>query len=127
MTTVNKIFVDLPQIPKNAVNTPAAGNKDKPFADVLKSELNRNSQIQFSEHAKARLRDRHIELTDQDRVKIDRAVENAASKGAKDSLVLLNDLALLVSVKNRTVITALDQQAQTEKVFTNIDSAVIIR
>ncbi len=73
------------------------------------------------------MKDRHIELTKQDQLKIDNAVERVAEKGAKESLLLLNNLALLVSVKNRTVITAIDQQSQSEKVFTNIDSAVIVR
>ena len=83
--------------------------------------------IKFSAHAKARLKDRQIQITDHDQKLIHQAMEQATQKGARESLFLLNDLALLVSVKNRTVITAIDQQSQQNKVFTNIDSAVIVR
>lgn len=55
---------------------------------------------------------------------MNQAVEKAAAKGAKDSLVIFNDLAFVVSVENRTVITALDRVR--ERVFTHIDSAVIL-
>ena len=47
-------------------------------------------------------------------------------KGSKESLILLRDLALVVSVNNRTVITAIDKARQKERVFTNIDSTVIL-
>jgi flagellar operon protein len=53
-------------------------------------------------------------------------IEKAAQKGAKESLVMIDDIALVVSVRNRTVITAVDQQHLKENVFTNIDSAVIV-
>ena len=53
-------------------------------------------------------------------------VDRAAAKGAKESLVMIDDVALVVSVKNRTVITAVDKAQLKENVFTNIDSAVIV-
>ena len=53
-------------------------------------------------------------------------VDRAAAKGAKESLVLVDNAALVVSIKNRTVITAVDQAHLKENVFTNIDSAVIV-
>jgi len=52
-------------------------------------------------------------------------VTRADEKGAKDSLVLLRDLAFIVNVKNRTVVTAVDGEHLKDNVFTNIDSAVI--
>ena len=51
-------------------------------------------------------------------------MDRAAQKGARESLVLLDDVALVVSIKNRTVITAVDAANLKENVFTNIDSAV---
>ena len=55
------------------------------------------------------------------------AVDKAAQKGARESLILMNnDLALVVSVTNRTVITAMDGASIRDNVFTNIDSAVIV-
>jgi flagellar operon protein len=49
-----------------------------------------------------------------------------AQKGGRESLVMMGDSALVVSVKNRTVVTALDKAQMRGNVFTNIDSAVII-
>ena len=57
--------------------------------------------------------------------RLERAVGQAAEKGSKDSLILLDELALVVSVQNRTVVTAVDEASRREHVFTNIDSVVI--
>jgi len=38
---------------------------------------------------------------------------------------MLDKLALVVSVRNKTVITAMDEARMKEGVFTNIDSVVI--
>jgi flagellar operon protein len=83
------------------------------------------SSIKWSAHAAARLRQRGIELSDNQHLRLETAIDKAAAKGAKDSLVLLDDNALVVSVQNRTVITALGLSQARENVFTNIDSAVL--
>ena len=83
------------------------------------------STLTWSAHASARLRQRGIEFTPTQHARLDTAVDKAAAKGAKDALVLLDDTAMVVSVKNRTVITALGMHQAKENVFTNIDSAVI--
>lgn len=57
--------------------------------------------------------------------RLGRAVDQAADKGSKDSLILLDELALVVSIQNRTVVTAVDEASRREHVFTNIDSVVI--
>ncbi len=69
---------------------------------------------------------RNIGLEPQQLAKLNQAVEKAAQKGARESLVLMNDVAFIVSIKNRTVVTAVDGQNLKENVFTNIDSAVIV-
>jgi flagellar operon protein len=83
------------------------------------------SSIRWSAHATARLAQRGIEFTPQQHARLEMAVDKAVAKGAKDSLVLLDDAALVVSAQNRTVITALGMHQAKENVFTNIDSAVI--
>jgi flagellar operon protein len=83
------------------------------------------SSIRWSSHARARLMQRGIELTTEQHTRLEAAVDKAVAKGAKDSLVLLDDTALVVSAQNRTVITALGMHQAKENVFTNIDSAVI--
>jgi flagellar operon protein len=57
--------------------------------------------------------------------KLEKAVAGAASKGSRDSLILMKNLAFIVNIPNRTVITAMDGENMKENVFTNIDSAVI--
>ena len=97
------------------------------FQKVFQEESGKTSPVQFSQHALQRLQMRKIELSAQDLSKIDQAVAKAAGKGARESLLVMNNnLALVVSIKNRTVITAVDGQSMKENVFTNIDSAVIL-
>lgn len=83
-------------------------------------------QLKVSGHAKTRLESRNIELDADQWNRVLDGVNRAAAKGAKESLVMVDNAALVVSVKNRTVITAVDQGALKENVFTNIDSAVIV-
>lgn len=82
-------------------------------------------KLKLSKHVSQRIDRRQLDLGP-DRMKIlEGAVSRAAAKGARESLVLLDDLALLVSVENRTVITAMEKNNMKEGVFTRIDSAII--
>lgn len=92
------------------------------FSAILKSKLD---AVKFSAHAEARLRSRGIRLAEEDLQRLQGAVDMAAAKGAKNALVLLGDVAMVVSVVNRTVVTAMDTDQARSNVFTNIDSAVI--
>lgn len=80
--------------------------------------------IQFSKHATKRLEQRGLDMDAQRMARLERAVGQAEAKGSRDSLILLDELALVVSVQNRTVVTAMDEQSTKEHVFTNIDSVV---
>lgn len=102
----------------------AAGN-DSPFARVLENKLP-NQAVRFSQHAQERLKARGINLTETDMKKLAGAVDSVAKKGGRESLVMLGDAAFVVSVKNRTVVTAMDRAHMQGNVFTNIDSAVIV-
>jgi len=82
--------------------------------------------IKFSNHAVDRMRTRGISYSPEDLAKISDAVGRAAAKGSKDSLILMNDSALIVSVKNNTVVTVMDKNALKENVFTNIDSTIVM-
>lgn len=90
------------------------------FASVLQDRL------KVSGHAKTRLESRNIDLQPEQWNRVLEGIDRAAAKGAKESLVMVDGAALVVSVKNRTVITAVDQANLKENVFTNIDSAVIV-
>jgi len=108
-------------------NADVAGNS---FDALLREQLAQDdagaaSPIKFSTHAQQRLQQRDITLGDADVAKINDAVDRAQQKGSKESLILLDDMAFVVSVKNRVVITAVDQPSMKQNVFTNIDSVVI--
>jgi flagellar operon protein len=93
---------------------------DSTFADMLQG------QLKVSGHAKTRLESRNIQLNQDDWNRVLGGVQKAAAKGSKESLVMIDNVALVVSVKNKTVITAVDQDNLKDNVFTNIDSAVIV-
>ena len=95
---------------------------DQAVDKVLHREL---EGLKFSKHAQERLSARNITLNEADLSRLQQAVSKADEKGSQDSLVLLRDTAFIVSVKNRTVVTAVDAAASKDNVFTNIDSAVI--
>lgn len=121
----NRIYFPQTTIPpvtagKNDSPKPAAGS----FKEVLEQKL--AGELKFSQHSQERLRSRHIQLGDTEMKQLQEAVNRARAKGARESLVLMGDLALVVSVKNNTVITAVDGANLRENVFTNIDSAVIV-
>lgn len=83
-------------------------------------------RLKVSGHAQTRLQSRNIQLEQGQWERVLDGVQKAAEKGSKESLVMIDDVALVVSVKNRTVITAVDRANLKNNVFTNIDSAVIV-
>lgn len=107
-----------------AAGTIASREKQAPeFAALLREKI---GALKFSRHASERLESRKINLSPEQIARLEQGIKKAAGKGAQESLVLLDDLALVVSIKNRTVITAANRQDLRENVFTNIDSAVIL-
>ncbi|HOT74916.1 MAG TPA: TIGR02530 family flagellar biosynthesis protein [Candidatus Wallbacteria bacterium] len=104
---------------------PNAAAGAKSFGAVLSDVLMRESSMTFSAHAQKRMTSRGINLNAGDHARLDSACSKLSQKGAREALVLLDDKAFLVSVKNRTVITALDKNEIRQNVFTNIDGAVI--
>jgi len=105
--------------PTPQISTPAG----KSFDEVLRGELDR---LKFSQHAQTRLESRNIQLSGDDVKQLADAVDRASQKGSQDSLVIMKNVAYIVNVKNRTVVTAVDGDNLNENVFTNIDSAVLI-
>jgi flagellar operon protein len=104
-----------------APNRPAAAGGPS-FADVLRSRVD---GVRFSGHAMERIERRNIPLDGVVAARLQAGVDKAAAKGVRESLVLVDDTAFVVSVKNRTVVTAVDRDHMKEHVFTNIDGAVI--
>ena len=94
------------------------------FEEILKKQQD-SGEVKFSKHAAARLSDRNIELTATQLERLNDGTKRAGEKGIKESLVIVDDLAFIVNTKSNTVITAMDQSQADDKIFTNIDGAVI--
>lgn len=102
-----------------------AKREEQSFAAIL--EQTKSSQkLNFSSHARRRLQERRIELGPEELGKLQQAVEKAAAKGCRSSLLIYRDMAFIAGVENRTIITALDGESIKEHVFTNIDSTVVV-
>lgn len=119
----------------NTQGVPAAVNKGPSFRDELE-KINSSSKslenvkskhkLLFSNHAIERMQLRGVSYSPEQLEKIESALAKAEQKGAKDTLVLTDSSALIVNVKNRTVVTVMDKENLKENVFTKIDSTVVI-
>ena len=110
----------------SAAGGPAAGGAS--FDALLQQQGGQggqNGDIQFSRHALRRIEQRGLTLDADKMRRLKDAVGQAEQKGSRDSLVLLDEMALVVSIQNHTVVTAMDGGSQKGNVFTNIDSVVI--
>lgn len=116
------VRTDKPQQQKNGTTGQVNGPS---FASVLDTKLP-SQGVKFSQHAQERLKARNINFSANDLANLEGAVNSVAQKGGKESLVMMGDAALVVSIKNRTVVTAMDRTQMKGNVFTNIDSAVVI-
>ena len=127
---MNKIDLRYPVVPgevpgrQKPVETGKISSGD--FQELFQKKLQENQSLHFSRHAAERIKSRGIVLSPDGLARMEGGIEKAASKGCRESLVLLDELAFIVSVKNRTVVTALDGQSIKNSVFTNIDSAIIV-
>ncbi|MCM3128718.1 MULTISPECIES: TIGR02530 family flagellar biosynthesis protein [unclassified Paenibacillus] len=108
----------LRDVNKKSTSSSAAGTS---FQELLNNEW-----VKLSQHASKRLAQRGIELGNEQLMKLGDAIDKAAAKGAKETLVLMQDTAFIVNVPNRTVVTAVNGGSMSDNVFTQIDSAVII-
>ena len=93
---------------------------------VKASERTVSNEVMFSKHANERLASRNINLNDEQMMRLYSGIEQAKEKRINESLVMMDNLAFIVNIKNNTVITAMDQNANDSNVFTNIDGAVIV-
>ena len=93
------------------------------FASHLEKAL--GEEVRFSKHALQRIQSRELTPSDTQIKRLNEGVMLAKEKGSQNTLVLVDDLAFVVSVKNNTVVTALSGRETARKVFTQIDSTVI--
>lgn len=105
---------------RNQQSAPAAEN----FAQVLSKQIDPPG-LKFSKHAVDRMNSRGIQFNPNQMQRLEQAVSQVGTKGGKESLVMIDGTALVVSVKNDTVVTVVGKEQLKNNVFTNIDSAVI--
>lgn len=101
-------------------------NAEISFDEVLRAKQSELDSLKFSKHAMGRLYDRGISLSAEQSRRLADGVTKAGAKGINESLVLMDSLAFIVNVPNKTVVTAIDQANAGENIFTNIDGAVIV-
>ena len=118
---VRPVDPNRPQAPDGS--RPSLG---KPFGDFLQQEIQGNTRVQFSAHAAKRVAEMPAPLSESELQRLDLGVEQVDQKGGKNALILVDDTAFIVSVKNKTVVTAVDQARVQNNVYTNIDSVAIV-
>lgn len=125
MNISNKQFTNINQMASQLEKRSGLQKKSQQsysFSEIL-TKQNEESEVKFSKHASERLNTRNIQLSEEQMKRLNSGTNLARTKGIKESLVLIDQLAFIVSVKNNMVITAVDKGEDT--VFTNIDGAVI--
>ena len=99
-------------------------SNDLSFGDILKQKTYESADVKFSKHANQRLESRNITLSQNQMTRLNQGVDRARNKNINEPLVMMDDLAFIVNVKNNTVVTAFE--GSEDSVFTNIDGAVIV-
>lgn len=120
-------MMNIEQIRDSYLGTPkrenTRSNQDRIIDDEGKGFAEYLTNVKFSKHASQRLDSRQIELSDDQKERLNEATDKARDKGLKESLVMVDNLAFIVNVKNNTVVTAVGDMEKA--VFTNIDGAII--
>lgn len=117
--SIHQIVETRKPIPGNEIRNPGDD-----FSSILNQKIRETRDVKMSKHAMMRLETRNINLDDDQVERLKNAVDKARAKGVRDTLVVMDDVAFVVNVGARTVITAVNQSELKENVFTNIDGAV---
>ena len=132
MNPINKNFTSIEQVSgqylkqNNTSSSKLNVNSGLSFQEILERQRVQSSsgELKFSKHASERLVSRNIDLTSSQLSRLESGAKMASEKGIKESLVMVDNMAFIVNVKNNTVVTAVNDGD--DRVFTNIDGAVII-
>jgi len=132
MDKLSNRFASIEQVTGQYLNrksTDTVTNKSSiSFEEILKQkqEVTGSSELKFSKHAAMRLEDRNINLSEEQSERLETGVRKASEKGIRESLVIVDSLAFIVNVPNKTVVTAMDQNESDDNIYTNIDGAVVM-
>jgi flagellar operon protein len=116
--------VDNTQSNKNTNQSASRSSKTSSFKDVLNSVVNKEESVTISKHAALRLNE--INFTEDDMKVVEKGFEIAKGKNSKNAVMIYKDTALITSIENKTIITAVNKERAKDNVFTNIDSVVIL-
>ena len=111
-------------IPGQSTEAPGTGGNQAEFKRLLQEQA--KVGLNFSKHAAKRMNERGIAVDNQLMSDLEHAVEGARKKGARDVAVIGAQGVFIVNVPNNTVVTTMAQSDMRERVFTNIDSAVLM-
>ena len=117
---VNKV-----QPQKQSVRKPPLTQEGLSFNDMFTESVTQQEKVRFSAHALERAQMRNIKLNENQLARLGSGVDKVSSKGSKEALVLVDNVAAVVNVSNKTIITVTDTSSVRDNVYTNIDSAVI--
>ena len=123
---VSRLVPILPGAESKVKASAAQAQGSRSFQDVLSGAIQDTRELRFSKHASTRLSTRDITLSSEQLERVEKGVAKAWAKGIRDSLVMVDDVALIVNIGSKTVVTAMGKEQDEEGIFTNIDGAVIV-
>ena len=125
MEKLNIHRVPMPPLMTHNTSVKSTQSSKKSFLEHLNKAVQPEG-LKLSKHATDRLAERNIHISEVEWARVTEKVAEAKAKGIKDSLVLMEQAALIVSVKNSTVITAMDRKEAKDQLFTNIDGTIVL-
>jgi len=112
--------------PSSSNKTQRQINNDFKFQRIFDETLQKqDDKPNISAHAQQRMQERNIKLEEADMNALRDAMNNLEEKGARESLMLYKDMAFIASIRNRTIITTMNNNEM--DIVTNIDSAIIVK
>lgn len=123
---INNISIQNSKLENKVIDKLGYVSRNQSFEEILKNQIRDNKELKFSKHAQERVAQRGIEVTPTLISDLEKAVDKARDKGAKDVAVIGQNEAFIVNVPNNVVVTAMSYLELKNSVFTNIDSAVIL-
>ncbi len=121
----NNINIDTSKLSGEGAQVKEDLQKESPLRS-FKEVLQEKEGVNFSSHAQKRIQSRNIDISEADMDKLKTGIDKIREKGGKDSVVLMDDRAFVVSARNNTVVTVMEGKDMKENVFTNIDSMIIM-
>ena len=129
MNKINNQFTSIEQITDRYLGTGKENStvnaSGLSFEEILKQKQDVSESLELK-HASMRLENRKINLSKEQSERLESGVQKASEKGIRESLVIVDSLAFIVNVPNKTVVTAMDRTESDDNIYTNIDGAVII-